>query len=180
MNDLDALAQRLNQLEQEARWWRRVAAVPLLLAAAVGLLGQSAPRSTRPEAESCVVRDAEGNVRAQLRILPGGQVGLVFLDGENHARLHLTMNPDDSTSLQMFDGATAQRLTMRVDGEASRFSLSTPDQGRALFLFVTQKTSTGLALNRAKAPRTYPIARGDGQSDMRVRGTDGKAIWKAP
>ena len=171
---LDVLTRRLDRLERDVRWWRRTATIPLLLVVAVMLLGQSPPQPGRLEALSFVARDAEGNLRAQLGVLPSGQVGLMFLDAKGHARLHLTMNSDDSTSLLMFDGATAQRLAMRIDAETSRISLSTQDQDRALHVLTSSKTNTGLVINRGQAWRSLLTVRDDGNSQISLRDANGK------
>jgi hypothetical protein len=72
---LSALAERVDRLEREARWWRRIAGLGGVLVVAAGLLGQTpaaAPAKTL-DAERFHVRDAAGNVRALSAPRPTGR-----------------------------------------------------------------------------------------------------------
>jgi Tfp pilus assembly protein PilN len=86
MNELsiDGLTQRLDRLERENHWWRRIGVVVLIGVAAVVLMGQQ--RAQVVEAQRFLIRDpASGKARAALSLLQDGSVGLsiISLDGKS-------------------------------------------------------------------------------------------------
>lgn len=63
---VDALTHRLDRLERENRWLKRIGGVVLVGLAAVVLMGQAGPRNRIVEAEKFVLVDKGGKVRAVL------------------------------------------------------------------------------------------------------------------
>src|SRR3990172_7128596 len=79
------IAERLDRLERENRWWKRVVIVILVIVGSVGLMGQTPSGRRVVEAERFVLKDADGRIRGVLGseypgLLPEsslpGQVGL--------------------------------------------------------------------------------------------------------
>ncbi len=98
MNDptVETLAQRLDRLEREVRWWRGIGALALICAATFLLTGQALPKTRIVEAEQFVVKDRKGVARAQLRVGSDNSAGLILYDQEGWARVWLAVRrPED-------------------------------------------------------------------------------------
>ena len=63
---MDKLVQRMDRLERENRWFKRIGLLGLVGIAAVMLMGQAPKTNKIIEAEGFVVKDQKGNVRAVL------------------------------------------------------------------------------------------------------------------
>jgi len=88
---LDKLVKRLDRLEGENCWLKRIVALVVVGIAAVVLMGQAKPRKVAKviEAEKFVVRDKNGIVRAALQISAKAEPSLDLYDknGKNRAQL---------------------------------------------------------------------------------------------
>ncbi|MHC5052644.1 MAG: hypothetical protein ACYTGK_18790, partial [Planctomycetota bacterium] len=72
--------QRLERLERESRWMRRVGAVAVAVAATVFLIGQGKDKQLPDlEVRSLTVKDKDGKVRVLLGVAPDGSAGLRFM-----------------------------------------------------------------------------------------------------
>jgi len=117
---LSALAERVDRLEREARWWRRIAGLGGVLVVAAGLLGQTpaaAPAKTL-DAERFHVRDAAGNVRALLGTTADGATSLLLYNATGVNQAGLGVMPDGSASVFLANpaGRTVTELTLYRDG----------------------------------------------------------------
>jgi hypothetical protein len=129
----DSVTVRLDRLERENRRWRRLALASWLVIAAVGLLGQSAPPSTRPpsasrviEGERFVLRDAGGRVGATLAWEPSDTPRLALHDPAGKPRAVLNVAVGGSPGLTLLD----------ADGQTTRAALVVgPDGAPGLALF---------------------------------------------
>jgi hypothetical protein len=87
---MEALARRVERLERETRWWKRVTGLGLVLVVAAGLLGQAAPLGLQKavDAERFNLRDAAGQLRAVLGSSADGATSLLLYNvaGVHHAR----------------------------------------------------------------------------------------------
>ncbi|MFQ5873700.1 MAG: hypothetical protein ACE5JL_07850 [Dehalococcoidia bacterium] len=63
---VETLTKRLDRLEWEMRWWKRLTATGFAGMAALMLMGQALPRSRTVEAERFILREANGTRRAEL------------------------------------------------------------------------------------------------------------------
>ncbi|MHC4670534.1 MAG: hypothetical protein ACYTFD_19290, partial [Planctomycetota bacterium] len=92
--------QRLERLERENRWMRRIGAVCLALVAAVFLMGQEKAKEL-PDLEvgSLKVKDKDGKVRVFLRPEGRGSPALTLLDRDGQRRAVLSVHPDGSPAL---------------------------------------------------------------------------------
>jgi len=88
---MDKLMERLNRLEGENCWLKRIVALVVVVIAAVFLMGQAKVSKVAKviEAEKFVVRDKSGKVRAALQISAEGGPSLDLYDknGKNRAQL---------------------------------------------------------------------------------------------
>jgi hypothetical protein len=103
--------QRLERLERENRWMRRIGAVCLALVAAVFLMGQEKAKEL-PDLEvgSLKVKDKDGKVRVFLR--PEGRGALVLYDGNLKARATLGVALDGEAGLLLYDGNLKARAML--------------------------------------------------------------------
>lgn len=160
---LHGLVQRLDRLERENRWLKRIGAVVLAGLTAVILTGQATLRKVPRvvEAEKFVLKDAKGDVRGMLM-----------------------MAPDGSPSLALFGQGTVL-LSVGADGEPSLALLGKDKKGVAA-IGVGSDGSPGLAImdksGKLRAamgsvkhgPTRTPI------HSLTLFNKDGKVVWKAP
>ena len=79
-----SMLERLEMLERQNRWFKRVGLVALVLAGALLLLGQ-VQTSPRVDAERFVLKDANGKIRAELGMAGHGPL-MVLYDGDGTRR----------------------------------------------------------------------------------------------
>lgn len=86
--DLQAIAERLERLEKQNRRFKHAAILLLVVASAILLMGQAAPKQT-VEANRFLLRDSYGKIRAELGFLQGQVPSLRVFDatGEEGAAL---------------------------------------------------------------------------------------------
>jgi len=115
---MEALAQRLEKVEQQNRRLKRVGVVVLALAVAGIIMGQAMPGARKVEAEEFVLRDAAGNVRAELVAFKDG-LALTLLDESGKSRATLAVDkPGPRLSLYDENGKPRARLAVYEDGPA--------------------------------------------------------------
>ncbi len=81
--------QRLERLERQNRWLKRIATVCVAVVAVVFLLGQGKDKPRVVEAEAFVLRDSEGKQRAVLSMEKPNTPSLVLLDRDGTKRVYL-------------------------------------------------------------------------------------------
>ena len=89
--ELAAVVARLEKVERQNRRLKRVGVVVLALAVAGMVMGQAMPRARIVEAEEFVLRDAAGNVRAELVAFKDGPA-LTLLDENGKSRATLAVD----------------------------------------------------------------------------------------
>lgn len=203
---VEALGRRLDHLERENRRLKRAGTVGLIGLAAVLLMGQALP--SRPakvvESEKFVVRDARGNILAELGPLGDTPlVGLAIFDKDKKARVQLRVLPDGSSQLAILDKNSQQRVSLQVDSMGTPgFGLTDTDGTlRAMFtvegspyLSLLEKggkirtamltlTQDGPLLgfsDKNGALRALFTLGKDGTPEIKFNDKDRKVIWKAP
>lgn len=117
---LNALTQRVDRLERDLRWWKRVAGLGGMLTVAAVLLGQApvGPPVKAVEAERFNVRDAAGNLRALLGTTSDGATSLLLYNATGVNQAGLGVMADGSTSVFLANpaGRTVTELTLYRDG----------------------------------------------------------------
>jgi hypothetical protein len=86
--DLEILMRRVERLERENLLFKRLGLAALVLIGAVLAIGQAGPPRT-VEAESFLLKDVDGNVKAKLDS-KDGITKLIFQDRAGHVRVALT------------------------------------------------------------------------------------------
>jgi hypothetical protein len=158
---VEALARRIDRLERETRWWKRLAGLGLVLVVAAGLLGQAAPLTPMKavDAERFNLRDAGGNLRAVLGTNPDGATSLLLYGRSGVHQAGLGVMPDGSASLFLGNpaGRTVTELTLYRDG-----------------------TPTLVLRDRAGKTRALVGAASDGAPFAYFLDAAGNNTWKAP
>jgi hypothetical protein len=117
---LSALVERVDRLESEARWWKRIAGLGGVLVVAAGLLGQAPVGGSvkSVDAERFQVRDAAGNLRALLGTTSDGATSLLLYSATGVNQAGLGVMPDGSASVFLGNpaGRTVTELTLYRDG----------------------------------------------------------------
>jgi hypothetical protein len=115
---MEALAQRLEKVEQQNRRLRGAGIAVVVLAAAGLLMGQAMPRAQTVEAREFILRGAEGKVRADLVAFKDG-LALTLLDESGKSRATLAVDkPGPRLSLYDENGKPRARLAVYEDGPA--------------------------------------------------------------
>src|SRR5437667_3023585 len=83
MNELEGLKHRLDRLERENRWLKRLGTFVLVGATALALMGQQRGPAPVVEAQRFLINDpASGKARAALSLLQDGSVGLSLISAD--------------------------------------------------------------------------------------------------
>src|SRR5579875_681585 len=124
-SSVESLARRLAALEQEhqrlTKAYRRAKLIGGIVAGAlmaVVVMGQaSAPATPKTiEAQSFVVRDATGKVRAAMGIADDGSVGINLNDAKGNIRLTMDIASANATpGLDLYDEQGRLRATLALD-----------------------------------------------------------------
>jgi hypothetical protein len=114
---LETVTRRLERLEGENRWLKGLTLMLLLVIAATGLMGQTAPH--RPlralEAEEFLLRDSRGQVRASLGTTQNPSATVLEIHNENgKPRTRLIVAGDGTSSLEVMDSSDRIRVVLGV------------------------------------------------------------------
>jgi hypothetical protein len=114
---LETVTRRLERLEGENRWLKGLTLMLLLVIAATGLMGQTAPH--RPlralEAEEFLLRDSRGQVRASLGTTQNPSATVLEIHNENgKPRTRLIVAGDGTSSLEVMDSSDRIRVLLGV------------------------------------------------------------------
>ncbi|HWX24518.1 MAG TPA: hypothetical protein VN083_05720 [Vicinamibacteria bacterium] len=169
------LEARVLKLETECRRLRGGAGLLLLALAALPLMGQAKGGAARGtgnktvEAQHFVVRDEQGQIRAQMGVNANGGVGLGFIgqnrltmgvgldgaalsviDSSGKTRILLAIRPDGTTGLDLFSAAGKPRARMSLHSDDSpAVELNSGDGHVRASLVVLPDESAGLLLTDA-------------------------------
>ncbi|HKW95722.1 MAG TPA: hypothetical protein VJX92_27795 [Methylomirabilota bacterium] len=174
---LDGLHARLERLERELAWWRRVGVIAL---AAAGLFGAvAATVTTTPDevkTRRLVITDGDGRGRAVLTVDDNDRTRLSLTDHDGGASADLTVTPGQSAVLSIERaGAQAQ---VAASGDSGQISVGARGQRGWL---VAGPTGSGVGLGNDQARPQISLATGPAQTpSLQLSDRDGKAVWKAP
>jgi len=163
--------QRLERLEKQNRWMRRIGAVGLAVVAGVFLVGQGKEK-VPPDlvVRSLKMEDKDGVVRAGLFPMDAdGSPGLTLADKNGKARAMLALVAD-SASLILSDknGKARAMLAAHADGSTALIIFDKEEHARAVLgVHETVNKVTGAKTKTAENTLTMYDAKGD-------------VIWQAP
>ena len=166
--DLEAIVKRLEKVERQNGRLKRAGVLVVALACAVVLMGQTLTRNRVVEAETFVLRDAGGKLRARLRTLLDSPA-LAFYDRDETLHLELGLL-EDSPFLILYDKGLRNRaqLSLSEDGSPSLSLLDKDWETRAVL------GSTSLEVTKTGAvTKTAP-------SSLVLFDKEGKVIFQAP
>ena len=119
---MSTLAKRLDRLEGENRWLRRMTLMLFLGAAAMTLMGQT-PQYRLPrvlEAEEFVLRDNRGQVRATFGTAQRPSATVLQIHNENgKPRTRLSVSGDGTSSLEFMDTGDRVRVVLGIRDNGS-------------------------------------------------------------
>ncbi|MHC4138098.1 MAG: hypothetical protein ACYS0K_24425 [Planctomycetota bacterium] len=146
--------QRLERMERENRWMRRIGAVSIAVVVAVFLVGQAKDKEP-PDlvVRSLTMKDKDGRTRAQLWMFLD-KVHLDLCDVRGRARATLSLMKDGSPSLRFCDSNRKARLRIGAERRVGPFLDLSDKDG---------KTRATLGLTA-----------------FALRDANRKVIWKAP
>jgi hypothetical protein len=174
---LAALHARLDRLEREVGWWRRLSVAAL---AGVGLVGAvAATVTTNPDevkTRRLVITDGEGRSRATLAVDASDRTRLSLTDREGVGTAELAVTPGQSAALSVGRAdAQAQLAATREGGQ-----LTVSVRGQQGWLTATPSgSSLGLGPEPAR-PQVSVGSSPTGGASLQLSDRDGRAVWKAP
>ncbi len=178
---MDKLEMRLDRLERENRWLKRIGALVGVGIAAVVLMGQARPSKVAKviEAERFVLRDKDEKVRASLNVLSGNRYGLILYDKDEKPRLVLGHTPIGlGLSLLDKNGKVRSQLAYLPDGR-SALSINDQDGKSRLLLGVDAGVPTIGLVDRNEVPRAI-LSVTSVSPDLSLFDKKGKVIWSVP
>ena len=163
-SDFQLLAARVEKLENQNRWLKRAGLTLLLLPAAVLLMGQTGPTRTI-EAQSFVLKDSAGHVRAALAMLDAHPTLRLF-DAKGKIRIALDGSSESPDS--------GSRIWLAGEDDKSRLSLGLVGK----YPFVLINDEQGFSAQLGSTPDVVGIR--TGAASLIMWGKDGKVLWSAP
>lgn len=174
---LDALHARLERLEREVGWWRRVGVAAL---AGVGLFGAiAATVTTNPDevkTRRLVITDGEGRGRAVFTVDESDRTRLSLADRDGATTADLTVTPGQSAALSV--GRAGAQAQLAAAGESGQLSVTARGQRGWL---VAAPTGSSLALGNDPGQPQITVATSPTQTpSLQLSDREGNAVWKAP
>jgi len=105
-HDLEKMAAKIDRLERQNRFARRLGVIVAVFAAAFLLLGNSPNKAKTLDAQRLLVRDSSGTVRVEISVSDKtGQPKITLSDTKGKTRFHLGLHSKESVpSIAMLDG----------------------------------------------------------------------------
>ena len=174
---LDGLHARLERLEREVGWWRRVGVAAL---AGMGLFGAiAATVTTNPDevkTRRLVITDGEGRGRATFTVDESDRTRLSLTDRDGATSADLTVTPGQSAALTV--GRPGAQAQLAAVGETGQLSVAARGQRGWL---VAAPTGSSLALGNDPGKPQITVATSPTSSpSLQLSDRDGNAVWKAP
>lgn len=174
---LDGLHARLDRLEREVGWWRRVGVAAL---AGVGLVGVvAATVTTNPDevkTRRLIITDGDGRARAMFTVDESDRTRLTMNDRDSTTSADLTVSPGQSAALSVSRaGAQAQ---LAATGDNGQVSVGTRGQQGWL---VAAPTGASLGLgNDPSRPQASIAISPSAAPSLLLSDRAGATMWKAP
>jgi hypothetical protein len=177
---LSQLMQRIDKLERGNRRLRLAGLLVLVMSSALGMMAQTAIRSTPKvvEAERFVVRDTNGAPRGVWDSSAGG-VGLY--DDGGKPRAMLVLGPDGTPRVTLADQSGKPRVSLGVAADGTPRLVLTDRGLKPRVTLGVESNGSGLALldeaGRLRGSVTVAV---DGSPSLEVHDETGKVFWKVP
>lgn len=174
---LERLHARLDRLEREVGWWRRVGVAAL---ACAGLFGAvAATVTTNPDevkTRRLLITDGEGRGRGVFTVDESDRVRLTLGDLDGATTADLTVVSGQSAALSL--GRAGAQAQLAAAGDSGQLSVSATGQ-RGWLVAAPREASLGLGTETGRPQAS--IATGSTQSpSLQLSDRDGNAVWRAP
>ncbi len=190
--DLRSLVKRLEKVERQNRRLKQAGVMALIAVGVILLMGQATPKNRTVEAQAFILRDAEGVVRAELKMTPGGS-SLLLKSSKGSSAIDLGVI-DGMPTFFMFDRENAPPVvTLMANRSLNNRAILELNglQGNSGVLLVVEQGRSGLQLTDAEG---FGSALGRGEINLPITGEssktsaaslvmfgkDGRVIWRAP
>ncbi|MDB5349725.1 MAG: hypothetical protein JWN86_972 [Planctomycetota bacterium] len=170
---VDCLVERLDRLERENLWLKRIGGGAIVVALAVLALGTNCFRAPQLAAEKFVLNDAQGHPRAKLEIRPDGSPALCLLDPQGHEQVLLQATADGSSRLDYYHNRSLRASLANTVGIGSSIHLLNRSPHSHAQIFMAEDGSSGLNLNRDARGVTMNV-QNDGTSKISLTDHDGE------
>ena len=178
------LEQRLEKVERENRWMRRIGMVAAAVAAAVLLIGQGKDKELQDlVARSLVLKDSKGQIRLKAVADDDDQdPGIQILDQKGKERLRIALGEPGPYLTLRDESGMARVVVAWADGSTPTPFITLLDENNIeRFEAGFSKGRPFLALRNERArPRVVAWTKEDGSPDLSLFGKNDKVIWKAP
>jgi hypothetical protein len=179
---LERLEQANLAMSRECRRWRIAGGGLLTALVVVGIAGASSSdrAPSKLEAQSFILKDAEGRTRASFGFRPDGTPGFALLDAASHVRLALDIGPDGAPGVNLYSpaGRLQAALAVRPDGAPAlglfdgqsqvRVSLDLSHGEKAPGLSLYDDSGTMRAALAVRPDQTSALGLFDGQGEAVV------------
>lgn len=142
MTDISNLSRRILVLEREARMWRTVLGLVLVVVAFVSLAAHAASQSRPPvRTTELQIVDAAGKTRAWFGVDETGALNLRAMDAEGKMRSVMAVNANGSAGMLLYDDKTVRALlsptglTFRDTSGNARVLVGTLEDGNPSITF---------------------------------------------
>lgn len=147
----NSLAERLDRLELENRWLKRLGGLAIVVMLAMTALGMNAHRTPRrATAEKFVLNDAHGRPRATLGLGSDGAPALSLLDPQGNEQVLLRAANDGSSSLQYFENRSLRTAVSNITEIGASVKLFNRSPRSAAEMFMSEDGSSGIVFHRER------------------------------
>jgi hypothetical protein len=176
-SSLDRLDGRLERLERELVWWRRVGITALACAGLFGVVAATVTTSPdQVKTRRLVITDADGRGRAVFTVDENDHTRLSMADRDGVTSADITVIPGQSATLSIAHaGAQAQLATA---GDGGQLSVGAAGQ-RGWLVAAPGGATLGLGTDTGK-PRVSLATSPSLSPSLQLSDPDGNAVWKAP
>lgn len=145
---LETLSERVDGLERENRWLKRIGGSAVIGLLALVTFGTGALRAPREiSAEQIVLKDRDGHPRARLEMKEHGPA-LSLLDRDGRDQVLLKSGDDGSSSLEYFQGTDLRASLTNYANHGPALNLFEMNRRGRAEMFVTPEGGSGLTLHR--------------------------------
>ncbi len=142
---LQDLTERLKKLERENHRLKRIGLVALALAGLLVLAGQA--KSNRVvEANTFVLKDISGQVRAELKTDEDSSPRLVLFDAHGGGRAWLDLSKKGEPALRFWDASGKPLLELSTAVDRPRLTLFSPQGNDGLTVWTAKEGGSGLVM----------------------------------
>lgn len=205
-DSIESLGRRVARIESHNKRLKLVGALALTIACSLLLMGQLKPEKLTIEAERIIVRDSEGRPRIVMsveRLATGLTTLFSMVDEKGKPQIVMSVS-DNESSLFFVDENDRHRISFSLDAEQAHLGIG-GGEGMPTALLVARETGAGLIFmggenkielsigSDTKLGSALEILHRNGQaklvmkggtktgpSNLRILGSDGKELFKAP